>query len=380
MMKRRWGSIYRLSAVFLLACGASQKPCPEVGQAEPPTAAQERPAVSEETARPAPTLEQWRDGDAKRRIVEFVEATTKPNGPHFVSPGDRVAVFDNDGTLWSEQPIYFQFAFALDYVASQLSASPAPSWASRPWATQLKKGLTKDGKKALPQLDEKALFEIISASETQTAEDYRTSVHAWLERARHPRLERPYTELVFQPMVALLEYLRAHDYKTFIVTGGSAWFVRAFAEKLYGIPPEQVVGTLSEAHYELKDGRGILSGSGKLAFLDDGAGKPVGIDRVIGRMPIFAAGNSDGDREMLEYVTTQKGPSTFALLVHHDDPDREWAYDRASKIGKLDKALDQATTSNWLVVSMKRDFESIYAPGVAAPAPPAHAAAPSTGP
>jgi len=376
VVKNRFGRAGWLAAWLgtglLVACGSSQTQCPVAPLGETQAAKVEPPAPAAEAAPPAAaTLEHWREGDAKRRIVEFVRATTEPNGPRFVEPKDRIAVFDNDGTLWSEQPIYFQFAFALDYVARTVSASPAPTWANRPWATKLKQ----QGAKAVEQLAEQELFEIVSASEGQTAADYRASVHTWLDTARHPRFGRPYTELTFEPMVALLEYLRAHDFKTFIVTGGSVWFVRAFAEKAYGIPPEQVVGTVSDARYELREGRGILSGTGKISFVDDGPGKPVGIDRFIGRLPIFAAGNSDGDREMLEYVTTQKGTTTFALVVHHDDPDREWAYDRASKVGKLDRALDQATSSNWLVVSMKNDFASIYArsgtpPTPAAPVPP----------
>ncbi|HSC88382.1 MAG TPA: HAD family hydrolase [Polyangiaceae bacterium] len=285
-------------------------------------------------------------------------ATTDPASPSYVAPSERIAVFDNDGTLWSEQPVYFQLSFALDYAQTQLAKSPAPSWASRPWATRLKK----EGPAAAAKFDEKTLLEIVGVSEAQEAEAYRAAVADWFARARHPRFERRYDQLTFAPMVSLLGYLRERGYKTFIVTGGSLWFVRAFAEEAYGVPPEQVVGTTLGEKYELQQGRGVVTGDGKLTFVDDGPGKPVGIHRAIGRRPIIAVGNSDGDREMLEYTTTQAGRPTLGILVHHDDPEREWAYDRASPIGRLDKALDQVPTANWLLVSMKDDFEAVYEP------------------
>jgi phosphoglycolate phosphatase-like HAD superfamily hydrolase len=306
---------------------------------------------------PSPSLSQLRAGAAQDKLVQFVARVSNPSSPDRVPPGDRIAVFDNDGTLWSEQPLYFEFLFAVDRVIELLGATPAPAWSKQPWAARLKK----DGPAALATLDQKALLEIFAVANAGLDEaSFRVVAQAWLSRAKHPRFNRPFTDLTYAPMVQLLDYLRAHDFKIFIVSGGSLRFIRIFAQRAYGIPPERVVGSYLDARYELKEGQGAVVSAPSLGFLNDGPGKPVGIERAIGGVPILAVGNSDGDREMLEYVTSHPGPR-LGVLVHHDDAEREWAYDRSSQIGRLDKALDQAATAGWVVLSMKDDFASVYA-------------------
>lgn len=303
-----------------------------------------------------PALLSWREGDAKQRIQAFVRDVTDPSSANYLEPASRIAVFDNDGTLWSEQPIYFQFVFAIERVIKLLADHPP--WANKPWVQKLKK----DGAKAISHLDEKALLEIVALSEAGVStEEFRQLAHTWLTEARHPRFGRPYTDLTFLPMRELVGFLRQNQFKIFIVSGGSVQFMRAFAERVYGIPPEQVIGSYMATHYEIVNGRSLLVSEPQLAFVDDGSGKPVAIDRIIGRRPVFVAGNSDGDREMLEYGTSGPGPS-LGLIVHHDDEEREWAYDRTSHVGKLDKAWDEAALRNWLVVSVKDDFAEVYAP------------------
>jgi phosphoglycolate phosphatase-like HAD superfamily hydrolase len=347
----------------LTACASGEGPCPAAPPAPrlevAPAAA--TPASTAPVPPDRPALLHWRDGAVKRAIVEFVSATTDPKSERYLEPAARIAVFDNDGTLWSEQPIYFQFAFALDRVGDLLAATPAPAWSKKPWAVKLKT----EGKQAAASFDQKAWIEIFALSEAeQTSEEYQKAVRVWLDGARHPRWNRPYTELTFLPMLELLEYLRENDFKTFIVSGGSIWFMRVFAERVYGIPPEQVVGTSLVTRYVVEGGRGTVRSSTDVALIDDGPGKPVGIDSRIGRTPVLVVGNSDGDREMLEYATTRSS-NALGLIVHHDDATREWAYDRQAKVGKLDRALDQAPSAGWLVVSMKDDFETIFAASAA---------------
>lgn len=364
---KRWGAL-SLSLVLLVAgsvsCASSPvepsttpaEPCPTLPSTGP--ADLSAPSSPPATAAP-PALPSWRDGAAKQRIQAFVRDVTDPASANYLEPASRIAVFDNDGTLWSEQPIYFQFAFAIDRVTKLLAGNPP--WASKPWAQKLKK----DGAKAIAHLDEKSLLEIVGLSEAGVStEEFRQLAHAWLSEARHPRFGRPYTQLTFLPMRELVGLLRQNQFKIFIVSGGSVQFMRAFAEEVYGIPPEQVIGSYMATHYEIVNGRSVLVSEPQLAFLDDGSGKPVAIDRIIGRRPVFVAGNSDGDREMLEYGTSGPGPS-LGLIVHHDDEAREWAYDRTSHVGKLDKAWDQAASRNWLVVSVKDDFAEVYAPASA---------------
>jgi phosphoglycolate phosphatase-like HAD superfamily hydrolase len=300
-------------------------------------------------------LSSWNDGASKRAIVEFVNRVTKEGAPGYVSLEERVAVFDNDGTLWSEQPLYFQFRFMLDQVKA--AAPKHPEWKDN----AAFKALTGGDHEALAKMGHQPILELLAAANSgMTTEVYDKTIRDWLQTTRHPRFERRHTELVYLPMQELLAYLRAHGFKTYIVSGGSVEFMRPWAEEAYGIPPEQVIGTISQVKFEVKDGVPALMRAPKIEFVDDGPGKPVGIYRVIGRRPIAAFGNSDGDLQMLQYTAAGDG-ARLMLLVHHTDAEREWAYDRASSIGKLDRALDEANARRWTVVDMKRDWKRVFA-------------------
>ncbi len=305
-------------------------------------------------AQPDP-LPSWNAGPVKQSITGFVERVTREGGPDFVPPAERIATFDNDGTLWAEQPVYFQLAFALDRIKAMAPAHP--EWAT----TQPFKAVLDNDLRALLASGEKGLVEIVETTHAgMTTDAFNTLVAEWLATARHPRFDVPYTALTYQPMLELLEYLRANGFKTFIVSGGGVEFMRVFADKSYGIPPEQVVGSSGVVKFEMgADGKPVLMKEPKVEFVDDGPGKPVGINRFIGRRPIFAFGNSDGDKEMLEWTAARPGAS-FMGLVHHTDAVREWAYDRDSHIGRLDKALDEANASGWTVVDMKRDWGRVF--------------------
>jgi len=309
------------------------------------------------STRAADGLPSWNDGSAKSAIVDFVQRVTKEGGPDFVKPAERVAVFDNDGTLWAEQPVYFQVAFALDQVKAL--APQHPEWKT----TQPFKAVLDGDTKTLAASGQKGILQIVAVSHAgMTTDEFAKSVAGWIATARHPKLQRPYTELVYQPMLELLDYLRANGFKTFIVSGGGVEFMRVFAERVYGIPPEQVIGSSVMTKLETRaDGKPVLVKQAKVEFIDDGPGKPVGINRFIGRRPILAFGNSDGDLQMLEWTAAGDGPR-FMGLVHHTDAAREWAYDRASPVGKLDKSLDEATQRGWTVVSMKDDWKTIFPP------------------
>jgi haloacid dehalogenase-like hydrolase len=300
-------------------------------------------------------LPSWNDGAAKKDITEFVARVTAPGGPDFVPPAQRIATFDNDGTLWTEKPIYFQVIFALDRVRA--TALQHPEWKTK----QPFKAAIDNNMAALAAAGTKGLLKIIAASQGGlTPEEYDKTVLAWLAVARHPRFNKPYTDLVYQPMLELLTYLRANDFKTFIVSGGGADFMRAWTEKIYGIPPEQVVGSTGGLKFDMiRDGSPALINLPHIDFIDDGPGKPVGIERFIGRRPIFAFGNSDGDLQMLQWTMAGAG-ARFAGLVHHTDAEREYAYDRDSSVGKLDKALDEAAAKGWTIVDMKRDWTRIF--------------------
>jgi len=299
-------------------------------------------------------LSSWNDGNSKQSIITFVERVTNVNSPDFVPPAERIAVFDNDGTLWSEQPLYFQLVFAIDRVKAL--APQHPEWKTR---EPFKSVLAGDVKAAFAG-GERAIMELLMASHAgNTTEEFAESVRNWIAKVRHPTSNRPYTEMVYQPMLELLAYLRANGFKTFIVSGGGIEFMRVFAEEVYGVPPEQVIGSSIKTKYEVRDGKPVLARLPELNFIDDKTGKPVGINQHIGRMPIFAAGNSDGDFQMLEWTTSGEG-ARFGLLVHHDDADREWAYDRDSHIGKLDRGLDEGPKRGWTVVSMKTDWKTIF--------------------
>jgi len=302
----------------------------------------------------AAELPSWRDGPAKAAIVDFVESVTAEGGAGFVPPAERVAVFDNDGTLWSEQPVYFQFLFALDK-AKQLAAA-APAWA----ATPALKAAASGDMKAIMAGGEKALLEIVGATHSgTTVEAFTAEVTDWIAEAKHPQSGRLYTEMVFQPMLELLDYLRARDFEVYIVSGGGVDFMRAFAEEAYGVPPENVIGSLGKAEFRIVDGVPQVVKDPEIAFIDDKGGKPVGIARHIGKRPIFVGGNSDGDLAMAQWSTAGAGPR-FALFVHHTDAAREFAYDRESPIGKLDEALDEARARGWTVVDMAKDWKTVW--------------------
>jgi haloacid dehalogenase-like hydrolase len=303
-------------------------------------------------------LPSWNEGPAKARIVGFVQAVTDKGSKEYVAPADRIAVFDNDGTLWSEQPAYFQLLFAIDRVKAL--APKHPEWKTK----QPFKAAIEGDMKALAASGEKGLLELVMATHAgNTPEEFQAIVRGWLATARHPKFNRPYTELVFQPMLELLDYLRANGFKTYIVSGGGIEFVRAWSQGVYGIPPEQVIGSSVKTKYEVRNGQPVIVRLPEINFIDDKAGKPVGINQHIGRQPIAAFGNSDGDFQMLEWVTSAPG-ARLGLLVHHDDAEREYAYDRQSHIGKLDRGLDEGPKRGWTIVSMKRDWNRINpAPG-----------------
>jgi phosphoglycolate phosphatase-like HAD superfamily hydrolase len=306
-------------------------------------------------------LPSWNDGPTKQSILDYVTRVTKEGGPDYVELKDRLATFDNDGTLWVEQPIYTQFAFAIDEVKAQ--ANKHPEWKTKdPF-----KSVIAGDMKAVAAMGEKGMIQIVAATHTgMTTADFAKTVRGWLDTAKHPRFKVLYTDLIYQPMLELLDHLRANGFKTFIVSGGGVEFMRGFADKTYGIPPEQVIGSSGVTQYAMWDASPVLIKQPKVLFVDDGPGKPEGINHFIGRQPIFAFGNSDGDKEMLEW-TAACGRLCFMGLVHHTDAAREYAYDRTSDVGKLDKALDEATAKGWTVVDMKDDWKTIFPPVKAAP-------------
>jgi phosphoserine phosphatase len=301
-------------------------------------------------------LPSWNDGATKTSITDFVARVTAQGSPEFVLPAERIAVFDNDGTLWAEQPIYFQFAFALDRVKAM--APQRPDWKEK----QPFKAFLEGDRQTLAAGGHKAIIELLAAAHAGiTTEEFIKIVSDWLETARHPRFGRPYNELTYLPMRELLDYLRAHGFKTFIVSGGGVEFIRAWAEKAYGIPPEQVVGSSGVTRFQTgADGKPVLMKEAKVEFIDDHEGKPSGINRFIGRRPIFAFGNSDGDHQMLQWTEAGSG-ARFMGIVHHTDAEREYAYDRQSHIGRLDKALDEGQSRGWTIVDMKRDWKGVFA-------------------
>jgi phosphoglycolate phosphatase-like HAD superfamily hydrolase len=301
-------------------------------------------------------LPSWNDGAAKQSIVEFVAKVMKEGSPDFVPPEQRIATFDNDGTLWCEQPLYFQMLFALDRMKAL--APQHPEWKTKEPFASLLKG---DVKAALAG-DERAMLEIIIVTHAgMTTAEFEQIVKDWIATAKHPKFKRPYTECVYQPMVELLAYLRANGFKTFIVSGGGIEFMRPWTEKVYGIPPEQVVGSSIKTKYEWRDGKPVLMRLPEMNFIDDKTGKPVGINSHIGRRPIAAFGNSDGDQQMLEWTQAGSG-ARLMMLVHHDDAVREFAYGAESKIGTFSDALmAEAKKNNWTVISMRNDWKQIFA-------------------
>lgn len=305
-------------------------------------------------ARAADPLPSWNDGPAKAAIVAFVDKVTKQGSPEFVPEPERVATFDNDGTLWAEQPMYFQLFFALDRVKAL--APQHPEWKT----TQPFKAALEGDMKTLAASGEKGLLTLVMATHAgMTTAEFEKIVKDWLATARHPTAKRPYTKMVYQPMLELLAYLRANGFKTFIVSGGGIEFMRPWVSEVYGVPPEQVIGSSIKTKFEMRDGKPVLVRLPEINFIDDKEGKAIGINAHIGRRPIAAFGNSDGDLQMLQWTTAGDG-ARFALYVHHTDGEREWAYDRKATFGRLDKGLDEAKAKGWTVVDMKKDWKVVY--------------------
>lgn len=310
--------------------------------------------VATAAAQDVDALASWNEGDTKQSILDFVGAVTTRGSDEYVPIAERVAVFDNDGTLWSEQPLYFQLAFVLDRIRELAPSHPE-------WKTLAPFSAVLDGDmNAVLAGGERAVVELLMATHAgMTTEEFSESVRRWLATAKHPDTGRAYTEMVYQPMLELLRYLRAHGFKTYIVSGGGIEFMRPWTSRVYGIPPEQVVGSSIKTEFEMRDDVPVLVRHPEISFIDDKEGKPVAINLHIGRRPIAAFGNSDGDLQMIQWTTSGDG-RRLGLIVHHTDADREWAYDRDSHIGQLDKALDQAAERGWTVVDMKRDWAVVY--------------------
>jgi phosphoglycolate phosphatase-like HAD superfamily hydrolase len=343
-MKKKIFSAVLMIAIVLGACNNNKE-------------SQNTAATGDSTATGATAtdpLPSWNAGSAKQSIIDFVNATTKKDGKDFVAEPDRIACFDNDGTLWSEQPMYFQLAFAIDRIKEM--APSHPEWKTK---QPFKDLLTGDFKGVMAG-GEKALLEIIMTTHAgMTTDVFNKTVMGWMDTAKHPTTGKHYNEMIFQPMIELLQYLRANGYKTFIVSGGGVDFMRPWVEKAYGIEPYQVVGSSGKVQYDSASHPSTLIKMPAINFIDDKATKPVGIHQFIGKKPIFTAGNSDGDYQMLQWTSEQAGPH-FGLIVHHTDSVREWAYDRKSEFGRLNWALDEAPQYKWLVVSMKTDWKKIY--------------------
>jgi phosphoserine phosphatase len=302
----------------------------------------------------AESLPSWNESESRDQIVSFVAAVTDPGSPDFVPADKRVAVFDNDGTLWSEQPVYFQLLFAIDRVRAL--AEKNPEWET----TQPFKAALEGDMEALVAAGKSGLLELLMASHAgMTTEEFAAIVLDWVTSARHPRFDRPFTELVYQPMLELLDYLRDNGFQTWIVSGGGIEFMRPWAFEVYGVPPEQVIGSSIKTRFELRDGEPVLVRLPEVNFIDDKEGKPIAINQHIGRRPIAAFGNSDGDLQMLQWTTAGDG-RRLGVIVRHTDAEREWAYDRESHVGRLDHALDEAAQRGWVVIDMKEDWGRIY--------------------
>ena len=337
MRSRTAGSVFLLVSLLCFALSAC--------------APQSEPQASSAAVDPLPS---WNDGATKQSIIDFVTAVIEEGGPNYVAPAERIATFDNDGTLWAEQPAYFQLLFAIDRVKAL--APEHPGWKTK----QPFKAVLDGDMKALAAAGEHGLLEIMMASHAgMTTVEFEAIVKDWIATSKHPATGRPFTEMVYQPMLELLDYLRANGFKTFIVSGGGIEFMRPWVEKAYGIPPEQVVGSSIKTKFEMRDGDPVLMRLPEIDFIDDKEGKPVGIHSHIGRRPIAAFGNSDGDLQMLQWTAAGNGAS-LCLYVHHTDADREWAYDRKSQIGQLDRGLDEAGARGWTVVDMKNDWKIIF--------------------
>ena len=302
----------------------------------------------------AQDLPSWNEGPVKDAIIDFVTAATTEGGPGWVEPEDRIATFDNDGTLWTEHPVYFQFMFVSDRIRHL--APRHPEWKLQPPF----KGILEGDTKAVAASGEHGVTELMAVTHAwMTAEAFEEIVSEWISPARHPRFDRPYDSLIYQPMVELMDYLRDNGFQTWIVSGGGADFMRPWADDAYGIPPQQIIGSQIAEDYQIIEGKPQFMRKPQVFFVDDGPGKPVRIHRHIGKRPVMAFGNSDGDYQMLEYTTSGDGPS-LAMIVHHTDGDREYAYDRDTHIGRLDKAMTDAPAKGWHLIDMARDWSTIY--------------------
>jgi phosphoglycolate phosphatase-like HAD superfamily hydrolase len=312
--------------------------------------------VSAAAAAETDPLPSWNDGPTKQAIESFVQKVTDPQGDGYVPPEDRIATFDNDGNLWAEKPVYFQLLFAIDRVKAL--APEHPEWKDK----QPFKAVLEGDMETLAKSGHRGIAELVMASHAgMSTDEFQRIVSDWLATAAHPRFKRRYTDLVYEPMLELLSYLRDNGFTTYIVSGGGIEFVRNFSEDKYGIPPAQVVGSSIKTQYEVIDGKPTLMRLAEVNFIDDEEGKPVGINQHIGQRPIFASGNSDGDYQMLEWTTAGEGPR-FGLILHHTDAEREYAYDRDSSVGRLDKALDDAPAKGWVVIDMKNDWKTVFPP------------------
>lgn len=301
-------------------------------------------------------LPSWNDGAAKQSILQFVARVTREGSPDFVPAPDRIATFDNDGTLWCERPMYVQGVYVIDRLKELVPQHP--EWKTKPNF----RAAMESNFKELALYGENGLAEIVMATHAElTVESFLQTVRDWLAKARHPRFQRPYTELVYVPMLELLAYLRGNGFTTYIVTGGGIEFVRAWSEPIYGVPPGQIVGSSIRTKFDLHHDAPRLLRLPEIDFIDDGPGKPVGINKFIGKLPIAAFGNSDGDLQMLQYTTVGRPTPRFGLIVHHTDAEREYAYDRDTHVGRLVKALEQAPERGWTVVDMKRDWKRVFA-------------------
>ena len=299
-------------------------------------------------------LPSWNDGNTKQAIIDYVMDVTNRESENFIPVSDRIATFDNDGNLWSEQPAYFQLLFAMDRIKAL--APDHPEWKTQqPFKAVLDNDLKELGKYGVH-----GILELVMASHADmTTTEFETIVKEWLATAKHPRFDKPFTDLVYQPMLELLNYLRDNDFKTFIVSGGGIEFMRPWVEGVYGIPPDQVVGSSIKTEFDYNNGNPVIKRLPEMDFIDDGSGKPIGIHKFIGKKPVFASGNSDGDLQMMQW-TASNNYKSFMLYLHHTDADREWAYDRESHFGRLDKGLDEAEENGWTVIDMKKDWKLIY--------------------
>ncbi len=302
----------------------------------------------------ADPLPSWNDSGSKEAILNFVGAVTDPQGPGYVTPAERIAVFDNDGTLWAEQPVYFQFIFAMDRLADMAAQDPGIL------TTPTLKAAAQGDLNAVLEGGHDALIEVVNASHSGgSVQEFQAAVADWLGTAQHPKTGLPYDRMTYQPMVELLRYLRDEGFKTYIVSGGGIHFMRVFADQAYGIPPEQILGTYGNTRFSDVDGVPTIIKEPGIAFIDDKEGKPINIERTLGKRPILAGGNSDGDFAMLQWTTAGEGPR-LGVLIHHTDADREWAYDRESPIGKLVEGLDKGPDMGWVIVDMAQDWSRIY--------------------